>query len=137
MTLSPVAFSQRMSCKLRSNCKSFCLPCLSSDEFVLTDNDNFRRFYSYFERLNCCIALLTPSLNSYVKLRNQPGSRFLLSAICAVSARFLWPDRCQDAFALAEHYVARFHRGDLAARLEHCQACSILSMWRLPADPTG
>jgi hypothetical protein len=92
---------------------------------------------SFFARLNACIALLTPSLNSWEKLSCRKESRFLLAAICAVSARFLRPRKCQEAYAFAQRYVDRFHQGALPAQLEHCQAFSILSMWRLPTDPTG
>lgn len=91
----------------------------------------------YFERMNGVIALLTPSINTFAHLRSKPSANFLLTCICAVACRFVWPQRSAAVYDFADAFVMHIYRGAQPGKVEHCQALSILSMWRSPIDPTG
>lgn len=91
----------------------------------------------YFERMNGVIALLTPSINTFGHLRSKPSASFLLTCICAVASRFVWPQRSAAVYEFADSFVMHIYRGAQPGKVEHCQALSILSMWRSPVDPTG
>ncbi len=83
------------------------------------------------------VALMDPRRNDYDSLIARPNARFLLAAICTIASRFTRPDLYDRLYEFVQDLVSMAANGDMAARLENCQALSCLAFWKHPHDSHG
>lgn len=93
---------------------------------------------SYFERLNGCIALLTPALNVFDDLCADSQAHLLLSAILTVSSRFVMVHKYGKALSCLDRSLNNITATTgLPSSMQTCQALTIAAMWRHPSNSTG